>query len=113
MNGVHEPGELGMSGMTVQLLDDEGAIVGTTVTQGNGNYLFDFVQVGDQTVHPVLPSGYAFTTPGERLVDVSRGQMFNNIGFGVRTLRGLPTRPFLSATLKDSPSLVSALDQLV
>jgi hypothetical protein len=116
INGVHEPGELGMGGVPVRLVDDEGNAVAQVVTQSNGNYLFDFVQVGDQTVHPVLPAGFTFTTLAERLVDVSRGQMFNNISFGVRPLRGLPQRPFVNSTAsstKDASSLVSGLDQLV
>ena len=39
-NGVQDPGEAGINGVTVQLLDDAGNLIATTVTAGDGNYTF-------------------------------------------------------------------------
>lgn len=42
-NGVQDPGEVGISGVTVELVDRSGAVVDTQVTGPNGDYLFDGV----------------------------------------------------------------------
>ena len=39
-DGMQEPGEGGISGVTVVLLDTEGTTIGTTTTDANGNYFF-------------------------------------------------------------------------
>ena len=42
-DGVQDPGEVGISGVTVELVDRSGAVVATQVTGPNGDYLFDGV----------------------------------------------------------------------
>jgi hypothetical protein len=40
MNGVQDAGEAGMAGVAVKLLNGAGAVITTTTTDANGNYLF-------------------------------------------------------------------------
>ena len=54
-NGVAEAGEAGVNGITVQLLDSVGAVIGSTVTAGGGKYLFSDLPAGDYSVR--IPSG--------------------------------------------------------
>ena len=49
-NGVQDAGEPGLPGVTVTLKDATGAVVATTTTDANGNYLFADVNPGDYTV---------------------------------------------------------------
>ncbi len=49
-DGVHDPGEPGLAGVTVTLLDDNGDIVASTVSDANGNYLFAGLPDGTYTV---------------------------------------------------------------
>ena len=72
-NGVQDPGENGIGGVTVQLKDSGGAVVGTTTTAGNGGYLFTNVPAGPYTVVETDPSGYVSTTPNTMPVTVPAG----------------------------------------
>ena len=60
LNGdcVYEPGEPLLAGVTVQLLDSNNQIVGTTTTDQNGMYTFAGLKPGTYTVHEVQPNGY-------------------------------------------------------
>ena len=63
-DGVQEfgLGEVGIAGVTVQLLDGAGNPLGpTTVTDLNGNYLFSDLVPGTYRVRFVLPANYQFT----------------------------------------------------
>ena len=64
MNGQQDVGELGLPGVTVNLLDGSENFLGSQITNGNGNYLFLF-DAGDQgipyKIQFELPTGYAFT----------------------------------------------------
>ena len=86
-DGRKDRGEGGFHGITVQLLDDAGEVVATTVTDRNGRYRFvnTFRETGDYQVRLVLPSGYSATTPVVRDVLVSRGDAeIRSIDFGLR-----------------------------
>ena len=59
-DGVQDTGESGIAGITVNLYDDAGNLVATTVTDGNGNYLFDDLRPGTYRIDvdtSSLPSG--------------------------------------------------------
>ena len=59
-DGAQDAGEAGINGVTVRLLDDEGNLVATAVTSGDGNYSFDNLLPGDYTVEidrSTLPAG--------------------------------------------------------
>ncbi|MFK7917560.1 MAG: SdrD B-like domain-containing protein [Ilumatobacter sp.] len=64
-DGIEDLLEPGLDGVTVELVDDGGAVVDTEVTN-DGDYRFIDVAIGDYTVRVVtstLPVGYAQTTP--------------------------------------------------
>jgi hypothetical protein len=67
-NGVQDPGELGISGVTVFLsINNTGVQAAsdpTAVTDANGVYTFNAVATNrDYVVAPVVPSGYSITGP--------------------------------------------------
>ncbi len=66
-DGLQDPGEPGLNGVTVRLLDSLGAVVESVVTANNGGgqpgyYAFSGLEPGDYRVEFVLPGSYAFTT---------------------------------------------------
>ncbi len=60
-DGVQDPGEPGVPGVTVDLLDASLAVIKTTTTDAAGQYEFDNLDPGAYSVRIHLPSGYAFT----------------------------------------------------
>ncbi len=65
-NGIQDAGELGIEGVTVQLKDSAGLVVGTQTTGANGDYLFT-VDAGTYSVAIVAPTGYVVSTPNQGL----------------------------------------------
>ena len=63
-DGTQEPGEPGLPGWTIDLLDATGAIIATTVTDANGDYSFTDVGPGTYTVQEELQPGWIQTDPG-------------------------------------------------
>uniref|UniRef100_UPI00263611AB SdrD B-like domain-containing protein n=1 Tax=uncultured Paracoccus sp. TaxID=189685 RepID=UPI00263611AB len=62
-DGVLNNGEAGAAGVTVQLVNPaNGAVLATTTTDANGNYLFNNLNAGNYQVKFVAPNGYVFTT---------------------------------------------------
>ena len=61
-DGVQDAGELGIQGVTVNLLDADGNVVATTVTDANGNYRFEIGDPGTYVVEFAPKSGWTFTT---------------------------------------------------
>jgi len=57
-NGVQDPGENGLSGLTVTLRDSLDAVVATTTTDGQGGYAFAGLDAGAYTVAVVPPQYY-------------------------------------------------------
>ena len=60
-NGIQDAGEVGVSGVTVKLLDSAGAVLAITTTNTTGNYLFSNLNPGDYKIQVVSPSGYFVT----------------------------------------------------
>jgi len=101
-NGLQDPGEPGIGGVTVGLYNSSGNLVGTTTTVGNGAYLFTNVAPGAYTVRETDPAGYTSTTSnivpvsvpaggsanadfGDRLPGTVSGVVFNDLnGNGVQ-----------------------------
>jgi hypothetical protein len=86
-NGVRDPGEGGVPGRIVQLLDSTGAVVSQTVTGPNGRYSFDnFTSSLEPTVayrvREVLPNGVVQTTPDPAALTFTRGETFSGVSFG-------------------------------
>lgn len=61
MDGIQDEGEMGIEGIMVYLMDCMGNVLGQTVTDVDGYYLFSDLEPGDYSVHFVLPEGYAFS----------------------------------------------------
>ncbi|MFN8244266.1 MAG: SdrD B-like domain-containing protein [Ferruginibacter sp.] len=61
-NGVQDAGEPGVAGIAVTLYNGAGTMIGTTVTDAYGNYLFTNLSAGNYTVGFTLPANYIFTT---------------------------------------------------
>jgi hypothetical protein len=57
-NGSRDPGELGVDGVTVELLDSLNAVELTTTTANGGYYCFSGRTPGSYSVRITLPSGY-------------------------------------------------------
>jgi hypothetical protein len=85
-NGRQDRLDVGVPGLTVQLLDDEGEVAATAVTNSRGRYSFNtFHETGDYQVRIVVPSRLQATTATTRAVLVSRGeQLIAGIDFGLR-----------------------------
>jgi methionine-rich copper-binding protein CopC len=84
-NGVQEPGEPGLPGWTIDLVNSAGAIVATTVTDANGNYSFTNVGPGTYTVEEELQPGWVQTDPappGTYTVAASSGTDVSGLLFG-------------------------------
>jgi hypothetical protein len=75
----------GVSGVTIQLLDETGAVVATTTTGSDGSYRFDQPGMGTYTVKELAPNG----TTQTRTVTITRGQAITGVNFG--DLRRLPS----------------------
>ncbi|MBK9462532.1 MAG: carboxypeptidase regulatory-like domain-containing protein [Sphingobacteriales bacterium] len=48
-DGVQDPGETGIPGVTITLYDSNGDVIATTTTDDNGNYVFEGLPAGDYT----------------------------------------------------------------
>ncbi len=81
---VWQPGEPLLSGVTIHLLDAQGNIIATTLTDANGEYRFDGLAPGTYGVLEIQPAGYfdgpdhpgsegGRTVPTDSIVDVHLG----------------------------------------
>ena len=59
-NGVQDANEAGVGGVVVKLLNAAGAVLASTVTDANGNYLFKNLVPGDYAIQVVAPAGTTF-----------------------------------------------------
>ena len=83
-NGVADPGEAGVPGVTVTLMrdgDHDGVYettIGTTTSDANGNYAFANLRYGDYCVvvdAATAPNGAALTTPDHVDADLAPGEV--------------------------------------
>jgi hypothetical protein len=82
-DGAQEPGEPGLSGWTVQLVNSAGTVVASKVTGTGGTYSFANVGPGTYTVREVLQSGWVQTsTPTNFTVAATSGQNVGSLLFG-------------------------------
>lgn len=98
-DGIQDPGEAGLEGVTVELVDSHGDVVDTQVTDANGNYLFENAYPGTYTVRVVtstLPAGWGtetydfdgIGTANEATVTVADDAVFLDADFGYRRFAG-------------------------
>jgi len=63
-DGVQDPGELPIPGLTVKLINTvTGAVVTTTTTNADGTYSFDGVEPGTYAIMPIAPEGGTVILP--------------------------------------------------
>jgi protocatechuate 3,4-dioxygenase beta subunit len=55
---IAEPGDIPLAGVTVQLLNGHGVVVGTTLTDAAGRYRFDGLAPGAYSVREIQPAGF-------------------------------------------------------
>ena len=61
--GVQDPGEAGIGGVTVSLINPTtGVVITTTTTAGDGSYLFPGIDPGSYSVRETDPNGFVSTT---------------------------------------------------
>lgn len=106
-DGGRDFGEFGISRVTVELLDDEGAVLDTQRTNRDGRYRFRtsaFHETGDYQVRVTMPSGFVATTDLSHGVSISAGdQRVGGVNFGFRPIGqvaadiGLPAAETLNA----------------
>jgi protocatechuate 3,4-dioxygenase beta subunit len=63
-NGAMDPGDTGLQGWTVDLVNINTHVIRQLVTDANGNYSFPFVGPGSYTITEELQSGWVQTQPG-------------------------------------------------
>ncbi len=83
-NGVRDPGEGGLAGVTIQLRNAAGQIL-TTTTDSSGNFSFLGLAPGTYVLSEVVPAGFAQTAPaapGTFSVTVAAGQSATGFLFG-------------------------------
>ncbi len=87
-NGQQDSTETaGIAGVTVKLLDAGGAVLGTTETDANGNYLFSNLTPGNYTVDvdqaDAQLAGYSLTSANDpQAVTLAAGENYRNADFG-------------------------------
>jgi hypothetical protein len=68
-NGIQDPGEPGLSGVTVNLLRPDATFITTNTTDGVGEYYFPLTGTGEGgfnetfLIEFILPAGFEFTVP--------------------------------------------------
>lgn len=60
-NGIQDPGEPGIPGVTVNLMNCSGLIPDTKATDANGNYAFTGLVPGNYNIGFVKPAGFVFS----------------------------------------------------
>lgn len=85
-DGDLDRGENALSGVTVELLNDEGDFVATTTTDQRGRYGFDqFGETGDFAVRVVVPGAATVTTANPREFLISTGNVkVRGLDFGLQ-----------------------------
>jgi len=72
-NGIQDPGETPLSGVTIQLRDNTGAVIATTTTNASGGYSFTNLPAGTYMVTEIDPPGFISTTLNNVAVNLSAG----------------------------------------
>ncbi|MFA9396882.1 MAG: SdrD B-like domain-containing protein [Clostridiaceae bacterium] len=90
-DGVQDNDELPLAGVTLNLLDKDGKVVGTATTDKNGKYIFDTLLPGKYTIvvdKTTLQEGLKQTYEldgsigGSVVVNLTQGQIVDNVDFG-------------------------------
>ncbi len=83
-DGIQDPGEPGIAGITVELRNSDGAVLATTVTGPGGAYAFSSVAPGNVIVTAVATTGLSSTTSGAQSFALGSGDAIDTADFGFR-----------------------------
>lgn len=83
-DGVIDPGEAGIGGVTITLRDGSNNVVGTTTTAADGTYTFGQLAGGNYIVVETQPNGFGSSTPNSVASTVAPGGL-NTVNFGETT----------------------------
>ena len=100
-NGRVNPGDHGLRGRLVQLLDVDGNVLKTVLTKLDGSYRFDGLELGTYQVREVVPNGVKLTTPPPLPIKITRGMTVSDINFG----EAVPKRPQARGPIQAIPDL--------
>ena len=98
-DGVKDPDEPGIPGVTVELLDADGNVIDSTTTDANGGYRFSDVPFGDYQVRVLgstVPPEYRPSYDPDGVLDqvaqvsVGFGENVTDINFGYETVAATP-----------------------
>ncbi len=81
-NGIQDPGEKGISGVKITLVEqrrDENITVATTFTDVNGYYIFDDLKPGMYQLFFEISDGYYFTTSNAGADDTKDSDVINGL----------------------------------
>jgi large repetitive protein len=103
-NGIQDAGEVGINGLTIQLLNASNTVVATTTTSGDGNYTFSNLAPGTYSVRVNgIPTGLVETydldgvvTPNVATFTLASGQNRTDVDFGYKVngcAEGAPLDP--------------------
>ena len=81
-NGKRDPGEHGLGGARMQLIDASGKVVAKTLTRPDGGYLFGHLDTGSYTVKELLPPGAPKPSLSSAVIKITTdGTMVKHIDF--------------------------------
>jgi hypothetical protein len=84
-NGRRDRREVAVPAVMVQLLDDEGAVIATAVTDREGRFRFtQFSETGDFQVRVVAPAGYSTESNTLDLLITRGGMTLSGLNFALR-----------------------------
>jgi hypothetical protein len=110
-NAVIDTGDIGLSGVTVQLFTQLGVFIAQTTTDANGAYAFTNLPPGSYQVVQVVPAGLVPLTPNVRSVTAIAGANQGNVNFldggsgppvGTNTISGFAVRDLNFNGIPDS-----------
>jgi len=81
-NGKRDPGEHGIGGARMQLINAAGKVVAKTLTRPDGGYLFGHLDTGSYTVKELLPPGAPKPSLSSAVIKITTdGTMVKHIDF--------------------------------
>ncbi len=106
-NGVQDPGESGLNGVTVSLLSSGSVVLQTAITSGDGNYTFTNLAAGSYSVRvesSTLPAGLTQTydldgtgTANIAAASITGGQNRTDVDFGYRGTGSIGDRVWIDS----------------
>lgn len=113
-NGIQDPGEVGVAGVTLALLNASGVVIATTTTDALGIYKFANLAPGTYTVRVTPPANYSLS-PKDQGADDNADSDFDPVSYttGTYTLVAGQNRTDADAGLKFSqPATASVGDRV-